>query len=125
MLKVVEYLKANDLQALKDNYSIIVREYDDRVVLNYDQIDSPKFDPIVQECRGLILSLPNYEIINVSFSRFYNYNEDSNHDKFDISKAIAFEKVDGSLISVYNWKGQWIQLLVELHLLKVRLALMI
>ena len=28
---------------------------DNRVILNYNQIDSPKNHPVVKECRGLVL----------------------------------------------------------------------
>jgi len=57
-LAVQEYLKNNSLEDLTNEYGIKVREYDDRIVLNYNMIDTPggkKFDPIIRECRGLIL----------------------------------------------------------------------
>jgi hypothetical protein len=63
------------LEDLENELGIVITRYDDRVVLNYSQIDSQKFHPICDECRGLILSLPNYEILSRPFDRFYNLQE--------------------------------------------------
>lgn len=110
-MKVIEYIKNLGLEALKENKAIKVREYDDRIVLNYNQIDSPKFDKITQECRGLILSWPNLDILSRSFDRFFNYGEGSTPKKIkDWSGYIGYEKLDGSLINVY-WdfiNNEWI-----------------
>ena len=62
MLDVQRYLIDNSLEALKKNFDIIVKKYDDRVVLNYS-VKSAKFNRIIEECRGLVLSLPNYEVL--------------------------------------------------------------
>ncbi len=77
MLNVQKYLLENSLQALKDNYGIIVKEYENEpvIVLNYSQIDSPKNDPITNECRGLILSSDFKTVLCRSFDRFFNYQE--------------------------------------------------
>jgi hypothetical protein len=107
MLKVIDYIRSNGLDALKENFGIEVREYPDRIVLNYNQIESPKFDPIVRECRGLILSYPALEILSITFGRFFNYGEDPLSDQFDVSEAVAYEKVDGSLLHVYHDGVQW------------------
>ena len=105
-MKVIEYIQNNGLEALKENKAIKVREYDDRIVLNYNQIDSPKFDKTTQECRGLILSWPNLDILSRSFDRFFNYGEGSTPKKIkDWSGYIGYEKLDGSLINFY-WDGR-------------------
>ena len=110
MLHVQEYLKDHTYEQLTEELGIKVKdEYDDRVVLNYHQIDSYKhrFNPIVMECRGLILSKPDHEILCRSFDRFWNYGEDPNSDKFDITKAEATDKIDGSLCNVYYDGAKW------------------
>jgi hypothetical protein len=110
MLEVQKYLKNHPYEQLTEELGIKVKdEYDDRVVLNYHQIDSYKhrFNPIVMECRGLILSKPDHEILCRSFDRFWNYGEDPNSDKFDITKAVATDKIDGSLCNVYNDGDKW------------------
>jgi hypothetical protein len=107
-MKVIEYLNKYGLEKLQEELAIKVREYPDRIVLNYNQIDSPKFHPIVRECRGLILGLPNFNILSRTFDRFFNMGEvdPSNNDQLhiDITEYIGYEKIDGSLIPFY-WDG--------------------
>jgi hypothetical protein len=107
---VQEYLKNHTYEDLTTNFGIKVKdEYPDRVVLNYHQIDSYKhrFHPIVMECRGLILSKPDHEILCRSFDRFWNYGEDPRSDEFDVTKSTIDDKIDGSLINVYHDGAKW------------------
>ena len=106
-MEVIHYLSNHTYEDLTNEFGIKVNEYDDRVVLNYSQIDSPKFNPIVAECRGLILSKPDHKVLCRSFDRFYNYNEDPNTNKFVIEKSIVEEKIDGSLCNVYHDGNVW------------------
>ena len=109
MLFVQAYLLNNTYEDLNRDYGIVASEYDDRVSLNYHQIDSYKhrFDPIVMECRGLILSKPDHKILCRSFDRFWNYGEDPRTDDFDITKAKVDDKIDGSLCNVYHDGAKW------------------
>ena len=107
MLNVQEYLQTHTYQDLETEFGIKVNEYDDRVVLNYSQIDSPKHHPIVKECRALILSKPNHEVLCRAFDRFFNYGEDPNTKEFDVPKSTVNEKVDGSLMPVYHDGAKW------------------
>jgi len=109
-LKTVEFLLkyglVGGLQQLIDEYGLDIYRYDDRIVLNYNQINSYpyRFTPIVRECRGLVLSWPELRVLCRSFDRFYNYGEDPGSLKFaeQISQATIYEKIDGSLMSVYH-----------------------
>ena len=96
------------LDQLHDKFGIQIKYYDDRIVLNYDQIKSHKyrFNPEVRLCRNLILSR-DFEILHRSFDRFYNYMEDPISSSFNISDAICEEKLDGSLIGVYHDGNSW------------------
>ncbi len=101
-MKVIEYLKLNGLNDLQSNYNIKVKKYKEEglIVLNYDQVFSPK-NILTDECRGLILDL-NYNLVSRAFDRFYNYgerNQDSLKSKFQV-----YEKIDGSLIKIYFYK---------------------
>ena len=100
-MHVIDYLKQYGPELLEKEYHIDIKYYPDRISLNYNQIETPKYHPIAKECRGLILALPDYKVLCRSFDRFYNYLEDQDHEKFDISKAQCFKKIDGSLINVY------------------------
>jgi T4 RnlA family RNA ligase len=117
-MQVIEFIKQNGLDALTEKFAISVKKVDDLLVLNYNQIDSPKTDPIVMECRSLILEAETLKVVSRSFDRFFNYGEGGKiweRDKvaidtmemIDWSRAVAFEKVDGSLIKIYNHKGHW------------------
>jgi T4 RnlA family RNA ligase len=103
-MKVIDYLKKHGVEKLKDEYGVIVKDYHEGLlVFNYDQINSPK-NEITNECRGLILD-KDFNIVSRSFDRFFNYGE--NFATFNPEIAVAYEKVDGSLIKIYNWEGTW------------------
>lgn len=95
-------------QHLLDYLGIRVREYEDRAVFDYSQIDSPKTHPLVMQCRGLITNKERTEIICRPFDRFFNLGEaPETQATLDMTKAIAYEKVDGSLIKIYYYKDNW------------------
>lgn len=109
MLNVQKYLQDHTLDDLESQLGIITTRYTDRVVLNYSQLDSPKFHPICDECRGLILSLPNLKVLSRSFDRFYNLGERGyfSDDQFCINRMEVQQKIDGSLIDTYNDGHKW------------------
>jgi hypothetical protein len=109
MMHVQKYLETHTYEDLEKEFGIQVNQYDDRVSLNYHQIDSysHKFNPIVMECRGLILRKSDNKVLCRSFDRFWNYGEDPKSDEFDIRYASVDEKVDGSLLSVYHDDDKW------------------
>lgn len=117
-MKVIEYLKDKVLSGLSadqafenltEDFAIKVKLYDEGLaVLNYNQIESPKTNPIVMECRGLILDRNSFEVVSRSFDRFFNLGEaPDTYQGFDITRATVFEKADGSLIKMYYWNGRW------------------
>ena len=95
IMNVQKYLKEYGLDKLVEEFSIIVTDYPDRVVLNYNQIDSPRFHPVVDECRALILRKGTWEVMARSFDRFYNVGEGEAWKDFDFSYARFDEKLDG------------------------------
>ena len=111
MLHVQKYLREYGLNSLIKEFGIKAKIYDDRVVLNYKITGGNKFHPIIKECRGLILSLvshPKYEVLSRTFDRFFNLNEGDDKDTFNWDNCIVFNKLDGSLMSVYaDSYGKW------------------
>lgn len=107
MLEIQKYLQNHSLNELSENFGILVKEYDDRIVLNYKIDSTPKFHPIVCECRNLILSLPDYKVLSRSFDRFFNYGEGDDYKTFNWKNAKYYNKLDGSLISLYNDGKKW------------------
>lgn len=77
-------------------------------VIDYDQIDSPRFHPLVDECRGIVIDMETKKVICWPYRRFYNYGECERDEKaFDWNSAVVQSKEDGSLIKVYHFAGKW------------------
>lgn len=108
-LNILEYLKVyNNFQSLETELGITIKKYDNYFLLNYSQIDSPKFHDIVKECRGIIID-NDLNVLCKSFDRFFNYNEDPNTEQFPITNAIVWEKIDGSLVRIWwnKYLNKW------------------
>ena len=115
MLNVQEFLNnfsipQEGLDALLKKHGVYskIHPNDGRVILDYDQIGSVKTNPIVRECRGLVLdSNNNWEIVARGFDRFFNWGEcQSDAGKFDWDNCYASVKHDGTMLLVYRWNGR-------------------
>lgn len=113
MLEVQKYLidTKGDFEGLNRTLGIKANFHpnDERVILNYDQLESPKLNSIVRECRSLTLNRHDYSIIAKSFFRFLNWGEGTRDEmnRFHWDNCVTTEKVDGSLISYFYWKDKW------------------
>ena len=96
------------LTDLKEEHSIKCNAGEGLVILNYDQIKSAKTDPIVMECRGLILEMETWNVVAMAFRRFFNYGEalDITED-FNFKRSHVCEKIDGSILNVFFYNGRW------------------
>jgi hypothetical protein len=101
MLQVTQAIKERGFDYLRDELKIEIREYPEHGLykLNYSQIESPKMDPIVQECRGLLVDAEG-NVVSRTFKRFFNFGE-AGTENFDFSHSVVMEKCDGSLCAVY------------------------
>jgi hypothetical protein len=103
-LKVLGFIKQHpeDWKALltAKPFCLAVKENDKYVLLKYDQIESDFKEPIVKECRGLILRKSDLKPVCVPFYKFFNYGE-THADKIDWKTAKVQQKVDGSIIKVW------------------------
>ena len=109
-LLVQSFLRSGKtLSDLESEFGIKASEWGLLVNLNYSQIDSPKTHPIVMECRQLILEKESWDIVHMSFKRFFNYGEalDLSQD-FDYKSAKALDKIDGSIIGCMEYKDEWL-----------------
>lgn len=110
---LAEYLQTHSLEQLKEEYGIKASIFQtgkshDLVCFSYSQIDSPKTNPIVRFSRGLVLEKDTWNIINYPFYRFFNFEEVlDERSKFNWDKAVASQKIDGSLISYFFYEGDW------------------
>lgn len=87
-------------------YCIKVTEKEDLVCFKYSQIDSDFNEPLVRECRGIILEKDTWKIVCYPFKKFFNYGE-AYADEIDWETAKVTSKEDGSLIKIYNYNGEW------------------
>ncbi|MBM68173.1 MAG: hypothetical protein CME43_01905 [Haliea sp.] len=112
-METIKYLNEFGLDKLQQELGIKVSQnenYPDLYVLNYDQIKSPKYHPIVIECRSLVVRLEGdeYFVESRSFDRFFNYGEIEGQPD-DVENMVAYQKIDGSLVSVWkNEKYGWL-----------------
>lgn len=97
------------IRFLSEELAIKVKDYGDYFLLDYNQIDSPKTNEYVVECRGLTVD-KNGRILARAFPRFFNWGEAPETTVgFEFSRAKVMEKADGSLIKVYfnPYTGRW------------------
>lgn len=98
------------LKSLVEKYALRVDDHDpDLVAINYHQIDSrPATCRLVRECRGLVLEKGSWNVVSYALFRFFNYGEHPTITRsIRISDAVILEKIDGSLISCFFYKGKW------------------
>ena len=87
-------------------YCVTIKDDGDFTLLKYSQTDSDFNNEIVRECRGLIID-KNLNPVCIPFFKFANYGEPY-ADDIDWATAKVEEKIDGSLIKVWNGGGKWI-----------------
>jgi hypothetical protein len=106
---LLEYIKQHGIGALHEKFSIKAKphvKYNNLILLKYNQIDSP-INPITRQCRGIILDRDqDYKIISRPYDRFANHGE-SWADDLDWSTAKVYEKLDGSLCTLYHYNDEW------------------
>jgi len=80
------------------------------VLFVYDQIESPKLDPIVRSARGHILDEEdNWSHVCRPFDRFFNWGEgvEQGAPAPDIGNSVVFKKEDGSLLNMWFYRDEW------------------
>lgn len=110
-LAVQTYLRnIGSLTGLHEQYAIVHRRhpvFNNLVLLKYDQINSPFTEAIVRECRGIILDESNdWNVVSMSFTKFFN-NSEPLAAPIDWTTSKVFNKLDGSLATIYAYNGSW------------------
>ena len=75
------------------------------VIFNYD-IGADFSDPVVQEARGIIVDTEEMRVVCWPFRKFGNWNE-SYADEIDWESAVCEDKIDGSIMKLFYYKGEW------------------
>lgn len=94
------FCQANKIKFTRHN------EFPNLVLFKYDSNSTNKFNC---EARGLILDEnDNWNIVSYPYDRFFNYGE-KNSAKLDFANKqyTAYEKLDGSLMILYYYNGNW------------------
>lgn len=105
----VDYIRTNGLNKTIEELQLNHNRhkvYPNLVLLKYD-IFSPMANPVVQECRGIILDeANNFHPVCYPYRKFWNHGE-GHAAPIDWTTAKCFEKLDGSIITLYFYNGQW------------------
>lgn len=105
-LKIVTYIKKYGLAKAIDTFKLSCKVYDKKILLKYDQIDSPMGEIETQECRGLILEKDTWKVMNCTFFKFFNA-EEKYAASIDWDTAHILKKEDGSLTQLYwDWHAE-------------------
>ena len=108
MLAIVEYIKKYTLEKAISEFNLVCKEYEHKVLLKYNQIESNMSLQEVQDCRGLILEKHTWNVMSLAFRKFFNSGE-THAAKIDWDTAHILNKEDGTMIQVYwDWhKEVW------------------
>lgn len=110
MLIVPQFLREHSLQRLSENYFISCKrhkQFPQLIQFKYSQIDSPMREPLVQQCRGLILDeSDDWRVVARPFDKFFNYGEGP-APTLDWRQTRFFAKLDGGLMTLYFYAGEW------------------
>lgn len=109
-LAIQKFLRQYGMEELLNKYKIKAKrhtKYPNLILFKYNQIESPMHEKEVQESRGIILDENNnWNVVGYPFNKFFNYNEPNAHG-IDWNNSKIFEKLDGSIITLYTHDGNW------------------
>jgi hypothetical protein len=110
MLAIQNYIAKHGIDKAISDFKLKTREYENKILLKYDQLSSPTLMalPEMQDCRGLVLEKGTWKVMSLAFRKFFN-SQEGNAAKIDWNTASVLEKLDGTLIQVYwDWhKNTW------------------
>jgi hypothetical protein len=105
-LNIVKFIKRNGLSEAINKFKLKTNILDKKILLKYNQIDSPMGEIETQECRGLILEKNTWEVLSFGFYKFFNAHE-GHAAKIDWNSAKILSKEDGSFIQLYyDWNDE-------------------
>jgi hypothetical protein len=94
-----EYLRNGGcLERLETDHGIASKSDGKHLILDYDQITVKWNEPYGYACRGLVLDAATLDVVAAPLKKFFNYGEHY-ADAVDFDYAIAFEKIDGTMVN--------------------------
>jgi len=107
LLLVQEYLlSGKTLEDLKNDHGVNSNITNNKVSLNYDQLESQMSDELACQCRGLVLENDTWEIIACPMFRFFNHGQ-GEAANIDWNTAKVFLKLDGTCLITFFNKDRW------------------
>jgi hypothetical protein len=100
-LKIVTYIRKHGLDKAIADWKLKVNTYEGKILLKYNQLESPFGNREVEECRGLILEMDTWKVMSLGLTKFYNSAE-GHAAKIDWSTARILSKLDGTCINLYR-----------------------
>lgn len=91
------------LEHLENDLHISVVRDGDLASLKYNQIESPMADPMVQQCRGMVVDVAQRRVLAWPYNKFWNHGEHL-AAPIDWASARVQEKLDGSLM-ILHYRG--------------------
>jgi hypothetical protein len=117
---LIDWLNERGYNALEELAEFDIRvardeRYPNLFNLKYGSVMADKSLPIVRACRGAVVELvendgdhsPYFRLVAYAFDRFFNVGEGHCH-QLDWSRTKVYEKFSGSLIKLFEYKGQWL-----------------
>lgn len=106
-LEVQKLLREHGLDYVQDLLKLEVKIKGDLVLLKYNQIEADWRKTALYDCRGIILDkADNWNVVCYPYVKFFNI-EEGYCAPIDWNNVIVFDKADGSLITLWNYKGEW------------------
>lgn len=105
MINLVQQLmhdRTDWLEFLENDLHISVVRDGDLASLKYNQIESPMANPLVQQCRGMVVDVARRQALAWPYNKFWNHGEHL-ANTIDWNTARVQEKLDGSLMILY-WR---------------------
>jgi hypothetical protein len=94
-----EYLRNGGCrERLEADHGIASKSDGKHLILDYDQITVKWNEPYGYACRGLVLDAATIDVVAAPLKKFFNYGEHY-ADAVDFDYAIAFEKIDGTMVN--------------------------
>jgi hypothetical protein len=94
------------LSTLESDFKIHVVRDGDLASLKYNQIESPMHEPIVQQCRGMVVHTARNLVLAWGYNKFWNLGE-TLAAPIDWNTVRTFNKLDGSLMQLYWHEERW------------------
>lgn len=98
-LAILKYIDEHGLDKAVNDFALKVNDYGHKILLKYNQIESPFASEEVRDCRGLVLT-KDFEIMSLPLRKFFNIQE-GHAAEIDWDTARVYEKLDGTFIHVY------------------------